>query len=133
MQVEYVDPPVEKDELSVWKNYRQIKCRVKDKNGKDLILAWKREDGVHIVVWRLDYSHSKRCLYVDCRSKNLDTEKCLINKKGKHAISRSGTCWEAFNSIDEITSLVESWKTDTALLGRMSKWYGKDSPNMPAI
>ena len=34
MKIEYVDPPVENDELSVWRNYRQIKCCVKDGNVK---------------------------------------------------------------------------------------------------
>ena len=118
MKVEYIDPPVEKDELAVWKNYRQIKCRIKDKNDKTLIIAWKREDGVHIVVWRLDYCHTFRKLHPD-------------HPPEKEV--RNGSCWEGFNSIDEILELVATWKTDTALLGRMGKWYGTNSPYMPAI
>ena len=132
MKIEYVDPPVENDELSVWRNYRQIKCCVKDGNDNTLIIAWKREDGKHIVVWRLDYSHSERCLYVKCRSRNPNTEKCL-SKKGKHAISRSGSCWESFDSIEAIIALVDSWKSDTDLHNRMKKWYGSNTQYMPVF
>ena len=118
MKVEYIDPPVEKDELAVWKNYRQIKCLIKDKNDKTLVIAWERENGVHIVVWRLDYSHTFRKLHPD-------------HPPEKEV--RGGTCWEAFNSIDEILELVESWGKDIELLGRMEQWYGTNSPYMPAL
>ena len=116
MKVEYVDPPVDKDEISVYNNYRQIKCKVKDRNNKTLIIAWKHENGIHIVVWRLDYSHTFRKLHPD-------------HPPEKEV--RSGSCWEAFDTIDEILALVNSWQKDTALLHRMSQWYGANSPYMP--
>lgn len=130
LQVEYVDPPVDKDEINVWNNYRQIKCLVKDGNGRDLIGAWKRRDGKHIVVWRLDYFHTPRCLVVSCR--NINAERCTC-RDGKHRVATGGSCWETFDSIDDILDLVKSWETDEELLGRMERWYGVGSENMPAF
>ena len=118
MRVQYIDPPVEADEVRVWQNYRQIKCKIADKNGKTLVIAWKWRDGTHVIVWRLDYCHTFRKLHPD------DPPEKEV---------RSGTCWEGYASLDEIVQIVDGWKTDTGLWERMKNWYGDNPDRYPVL